>query len=262
MVEYPLMRNRREAEPTSPLPFWIGCGWETQPLTFGGFSAEEIARMVQVIGFELGITAEQAKRIKIFLTDHSSVKYGEDQVYITTAFCVPYSQPNGRYEYLHIILNRSLEVYQLDQKIFPFAPKTPAQANQTLENPADESGPLRAELESGEELLIWMITEELNHAQLKLSAGNVSRDDAWQNKYVETLTSRGIENDNTYNFELAEVTAARHALRLLEKFADDPQRQRYFRERYQESLRQRKAVGPAFPNSLCQTVFVPTGFKV
>jgi hypothetical protein len=248
------MRNhsRKEHEPVKSLPFRIDCNWKTEPWTFGGFSAEEIAGLIQIIGFELGITPQQAGKIRIHLGDHVGVLL-DGRPFITSAFCAPSETIDGKIVHCDVFLNRSEELYRAKHFRLP----TDTQPVQPWYN---SLGTLTARLVYSWEVLVWTAAEELNHAQMNLQAGKSGRLKNWRFRYVQHLRNQGYVYDQSYSFDLVEVAAARQVLRLLEKFSPDPGRKQYFRDLYEQSLEERKCVVSRPAPELVKHCFVPTGF--
>lgn len=246
--------KRKEHEP-EPLDFWIGCDWQYKPLTFAGFSAEEIAGLIQIVGTQLGITPDQAPKIFIHLSDYMALKFPNREPIFTTGVCAPQTDENGVINRCHIIINRSREVFDLPR------PKPPSVSVNHQEEPKFD-GPIKAELTAAWEFLVWIVTEELSHAQVDLKAGDPAHILQWSENYRGHLFNKGFEDDGSYSFDLVEVTAARQVLRVLAKLSLQfaPERAKYFRELYHQSLSERKAVTPVFSQQVIDQVFVKTDF--
>jgi hypothetical protein len=251
------MRNQRETKPIREVNLNIDCRWEAEPKTLGGFSSQEIISLIEAVARELGITPEQARKIQVHLDDHFGIRLDRKNIHRSSSFCMAKTNLFDRFKRCDVVFNRSREVFESEYLDF-------ADDDFDLKPAETEApGPLRAPLLTPREIITWTIVEELNHAQVYLRARTGKRFEQWQQKYSQYLVNRGQTPDGTYNFDLLEVTAGRHALRILEKKAlQEGQKGRamFFRNRYNASLRQRRAVIPQLSDELAEQICLPTGF--
>lgn len=112
-------------------------------------------------------------------------------------------------------------------------------------DPIDNKDNIQCIFESPRENIIWLLTEELKYAHIKIIGGREEKIDQWQNKYSESLRRKNLIR-NGYAADLEEVTVSRVAVRTLKKIigSEDPQRGKYFEQLYRQSLVQNRHIVP------------------
>ncbi len=254
------MRNlhQKENELATKQDLQISYHWSAEPLTFGSFKPEDLSELITKQALALGISATEATKIRIHLADHLCLKVS-GQPFLCHAYCLPELNTRGKYRCCHVVLNRSRELFY-HQTTWGGTGTN----NRWAETKRSPDGELLAALNSEREIISWLIIEELNHAQVFLRSKNENRQYYWRDNYKSHISDKSGEYDpESYNYMLTEVTAARHALRLLSKQArqiGQEDRAAYFHGLYLESLTERRAVLPSYTRQLAERVFIPTGF--
>ncbi len=228
------MRNRKEGEPDPGHPIKASYNWE-EPLIFCGYDPDEVEERARIVGGKLGVTTEQATQINLLLMDRDG-----DRI----ARCEPFWDESGQIVHCTIILNRSLELFR--------------RGSESARQESDTAKPIFANLRSPWEVLHWLLIEELNHAQIDLSIGNIVDLQLLQREFRQDLIEKGYKPDRSANFDLVEVVGSWNVLRLLAELTHQEDRKSYFRQLYQQSFQQQQAVIPVVSDTLAEQVFIPT----
>lgn len=157
---------------------------------------------------------------------------------------VDYDNEN-QIEQVRLVFNRSKEVANY--------------AIEKTEKEEDRETGIPCVFVSPRENIIWLLAEELKHAQIWLKAGSKEREAGWQSNYKEVLKRKGRSFGPGYARDLQEVAVSRSALRILSKLV--PERANYFEGLRQKSLQTGRNVTPNIKKTADET-YIETGFRV
>ncbi len=229
--------------------------WKAGEPRWAGLTPSEITDLTIQIAALIGITNHRAKKIRLNFADHLRAE-GSKEAYIALCRAL-YHSYFSEYFQCNLIFNRSLEVrYQpvnLNIKRGDDIKRGVALGvlDQSLTQPK-----ITCDLKTPLEVIIWLISEELKHANTLLMAGNRFIYDCWQKKYSNFLVKKGFIANELYSVDIDELAASRVATRIQKHFAP-AWKKPYFHRLYQRSLQTRQRIVPCFPDS----AFIKTGYR-
>jgi len=190
------------------------------------------------------IRPEQAEQIQILFGDHIAIEK-DGNLYANAASCLVDFDEKGVVSGTRIILNRSEEV-----------------AKHSAVSYKKSKGGASCVFQTPRENIIWLLSEELNHAKLWLQAKTKKREAGWQLKHKQNLKRRGCDfGSDEYAGDIQEVTVSRRTVRVLGKLI--PERASYFDELHRISIIRRENIAPdisdVIDNAYIKTGFRPTG---
>lgn len=221
--------------------------------TWLGLTKEDLTELTIQIAVFIGITPDQARKIRIIFGDHYQVSERSEPL---SGVCRSvYYVNRWKYTSHTVVINRSLEVALSNIQMYN-AEK--AEDDQKIQNLGllGTSSELCDLLLEGIEEPISTIAEELSHAHVKALAGSKIVLEIWRSRYIEILKTKGLITDELYDTDLLEIAAHRVKLRVLTYFSEGERRE-YFRKLYHESLFQNRI----HPSVIYESSFIPTGFR-
>lgn len=233
--DYP-SKNPQTREAVGILEENVEFRWDHPQDHWGGLNRNQLIVLVGQIGEMLNFRINQTEMIRVFFGDHIIIEKRDGSEHINTGCCLVDFDKNEQLKNCRVILNRSREI----------ADHATSQAQKKREKVKTKE--IKCVFQSPKENIIWLLTEELSHAQIWLKAGTKGKEAQWQLRYKRILKKKGREFDD-YSEDLQEVTVSRRALRILSKLA--PERSEYFDELYEES----------FGKVIDQT-YIKTGFNI
>jgi hypothetical protein len=228
--------DARSSSLRSNIQFW----WDHPARTWGPFSREQLVEMVLLVATSLGISPEHARHIQVVFGDHIRVTFPDDRLdHLNRASCLIDYDDKGQVIRTTVILNRSLQVARQNA-----LPPDPARLNCVLETP--------------EEIVLWLLIEELHHAKTHWQARTKWRMEAWEEKYRQYVQRRGINDADPYTFDLSEVAASRVAVLTLAKLLAHRTKARgiYFHSLYQASLEQCRCITSKISENLAKQAYL------
>jgi len=212
--------------------------WDHPKADWGGMNKTQLTELVGKIGVLFKITPGQARLIEPIFGDHIVVTFPDNSKCKKTAMCLVDFNEDESVKSCKVIFNRSLELVDGASGV-------------------EEDG-LGCVFETPYENIIWLIAEELKHAQIFQKAGSRSRESKWENNYKQVLIKKGIVSGDAYLTDIQEVTVSRNALEVLKELV--PQRVDYFQKLYNESVRTFRHVSPNI-SRVREMTYLKTGFK-
>lgn len=222
---------------------------------WGGLRKEELRQLVSHIATYIGIPSHQADMISILFADHFD-KQGKDGG--APAYCdSSYLKSNTLFTDFLIVFNRSLELvkYCSERDSQINYDKDKLEALGVYEGTPDAE-PIVCQFENPQEAIIWVITEELKHAQIFLTAKTYQKYQGWSDRFLEIMRAKGKGAKHLYDTDLTEIAANRVVLRVLVKLTTGD-RKAYFRQLYQQSL----ASGHIVMSYIYEPTYIRTGFS-
>lgn len=218
--------------------------WENPAPDWGGLDRSHLTNLVGTIGTMIGITPKQAEKIKIFFGDHIHIAIrGNSDKTIQSGACVVDFDDDLTVIGCRIVLNRSREVAKYTTK----GPEPAGESN---------NDGVSLYLESPEELIAFIVAEELKHAQIWLKAGIKEAQENRDSKYLAIAKSHNHSVIKGLN-NLGEIAASRTALSVLKKLV--PAWAEYFESVRKQSLGKMARVTPDVTN-IVNSAFIETGF--
>lgn len=229
--------------------------WKGKHQEWGGFSKNDLKQLVGHIATFIGIPPHQAEKILIVFADHFDKQRTDGGA---SAYCdSSYLKSNTLFTDFLIVFNRSLELakYCLERDSQINYDQDRIESLGVYEDDPDAE-PISCRFENAQEAIIWMIAEELKHAQIFLIAKTYQKYEGWSDRFLEIMRAKGKGASHLYDTDLTEIAANRIVLRVLAKLTTG-KRQAYFRELYEESL----ASGHIVIGYIYEPTFVKTGFS-
>lgn len=222
--------------------------WEHPQQDWAGMDRSRLKSLVGEVGELLGISAEQASGIETIFGDHIAVEYPNGDKHLNTALCLVDYDEGDSVKKCRVILNRSYELAD-------YASAGGSTGSQR--NKKNTEG-ISCKFEEPFENVVWLLAEELKHAQIWAMARDKSTEAKWREKYKRIMAVKGVLSDDDYVTDIQEVTASRNALRVLKKLV--PERADYYDRLYKQSLEEGKNVTPSIGKVMDKT-YIKTGFK-
>lgn len=207
--------------------------WRVAPFTWADLDDNDLRNLIRKAGGLIGFTPEQASCVDIDFCDCEPITYwheGRQHSHLAVASCLLSQDAEGNIIGCLIRFNR--DTNRIRKQLAQVARHSCYQ----------ETFGLVCVLESPLEYIVWILGEELKHAQVGLKAANEKTKKHWQERYEATIKRKQRTFSHNRSCNLQEITATRTVLRILARLF--PQRAAYFKELYKESLRTGEAVFP------------------
>ena len=226
--------------------FW----WNLPNRTWGGMNELELKQLAGLVASEIGVTPQQAQYIGVYFGECICVTFPDGRMVQNTAMMLANPDSDGNYTDCRVILNRSKS---LVKKL------TQEKSNNNNVNKYkrdDYAHDIHCFFETPQENIIWLLAEELKHAQIKLIGGRKEIINRWNDNYRRNLRQRNLARHG-YAEDLEEVAVSRVAVRVLHRIIGktNPQRGEYFRQLYQRSLTNNRHIVPNIVDVLEATYF-------
>lgn len=225
---------------------WVGC------------NQDDLRVLVGIIASSIGITPPQAERISLVFSDHLPAENSDNGGHTSLACCVGiYNGQTTRFLGCYVVINRSLELARYCLKRNRKTNRNQKKLQSLgVYGSSPDTEPIYCEFENALEAVIWLIAEELKHAQIYLLAQTNNRYKSWSRRHLEIMKSKGIKTGNLYTTDLSEIATCRTVLRILAMLSNEERRQ-YFRDLYGKSL----VTGQIVIHVLYEPALIKTGYS-
>jgi len=224
-----------------------------------GYDQDDLRRLVGIITTLIGIPPHQAEKISVVFGDHLIVQYSDGSTHLNHACCVGiFDPPDPTFLECLVVINRSLELARhcLKENQKKRANNIEKLQSLGVYDHARSAPPIYAVMKNPREAIIWLITEELMHARIYLTAQTNEVYENWLARYTQIMKSKGLKANHPFDIHLSEIAACRNVLRVL-AILSEGKRSDYFRELYEKSL----STGQIVIRNHYEPNFVKTGFS-